>query len=435
MLDRFYNYGTDNAEELMDKFCRAGNEVLRTLRNHVNSPAGQKKPRTWGNTEVSKMVGVSDPTLRKLIDKLTEKNEIIPGFTAENSGRWQKTNKYTLQAINFLRDKAGTRYKRPHGSQPLIIAISNLKGGVGKTETTVDLGKKMAIEGLRVLMLDFDAQGTATLLSSGLIPDLELAYKDTITEALLNDPNKIRNVIFSTNFDGLDIIPANLAVQDCELILPTQTEDKKKNNWGGLGHPYHRLERALDLIKPHYDVILIDCGPNLGALTLNAILACTGMIIPLPPSMSDYSSFITYSATLRNLFKIKNKKLEYLKILITKHTGNTKYEDGNEQEITKRNNGSKEARDMEAVIRQQFVHYVLANYMCDTIEVAKAAAEIGTIYDIVKPRGSKEAYRRAKQHLDDLNMEIIGHFKEIWTHQARQASVKNHEQLETINAI
>ncbi len=429
MLDRFSNnYGTDDAEKLMNKFCQVGNDVLLTLRNHVNNPEGRKKPRTWGNTEASKMVGVSDPTFRKII----ERNEQIPGLSTENHRRWEKTNTYTLEAINFLRDKSGTRYKRPAGSQPLIIAVSNLKGGVGKTQTAVDLSKKIAIEGLRVLLLDFDAQGTATLLSSGFIPDLEIPYKNTITDSLLTDANRIKDVILRTNFDGLDIVPANLAIQDCELILPTQIQDKNKNNWNGLGHPYYRLTKVLDLVKENYDVILIDCGPNLGALTLNAILACNGMIIPLPPSMSDYSSFITYAATLRNLFKINNKQLEYLKILITKHTGNSKHIENNKEEAVKKNNGSKEARDMEALIRQQFANHVLANYMCDTIEVAKAAAEIGTIYDIVKPRGSKEAYRRAKQHLDDLNLEVIGHFKDIWTRQAEMAKTNKVEETHVI---
>ena len=178
MLDTQINpYGTEQPELLMDKFYQAGNEMLLTLRNFVTSPDKRKRPRTWGATEAAKMVGVSDPTFRKLQDT----NPNIPGILAETSSNGRKVKKYTLSAINALREKANTRYVRPVGARPLTIAVSNLKGGVGKTETTVDLGKKFAIEGLRALLLDFDAQGTATLLSSGLIPDLELRYEDTIT--------------------------------------------------------------------------------------------------------------------------------------------------------------------------------------------------------------------------------------------------------------
>ncbi|ABS78580.1 chromosome partitioning protein ParA (plasmid) [Coxiella burnetii] len=387
-------YGTETPEQLMDKFYQAGNEMLLTLRNYITSPDKRKKSRTWGAIEAAKMVGVSAPTFRKLLESDNE----VPGIIIEENENGRKIKKYTLTAINNLREKAKTRYKRPKGSKPLTIAISNLKGGVGKTETAVDLGKKIAIEGLRSLLLDFDAQGTATLISSGLIPDLELRYEDTITNTLISDPNNIKNIVLKTHFDGFDIIPANLAIQDCDLILPND----KENNNDRLGSPFLRLAESLKIIKNQYDVILIDCGPNLGLLTLNAIIACDGMIIPIPPSMNDYSSFIMYTATLRNMFReLSNKKLDYLRILLSKH------------------NSSNEALQMENMMREQFGRYILSNHMCETVEVSKAANEIGTIYDVSKPRGSREAYRRALQHLDDVNMEIINNFKDIWKRQVK----------------
>ena len=395
MLDaQITPYGADKPEQLMDKFNLAGNEMLLTLRNFVTRPDERKKPRTWGAIEAAKMVGVSAPTFRKLL----ESNPGIAGVINEEAENGRKVKKYTLQAINSLREKSGTKYIRPKGSKPLVIAISNLKGGVGKTETAVDLGKKIAMEGLRTLLLDFDAQGSATLISSGFIPDLELKYEDTITNVLISDPNGIKKVILKTHFDGFDIIPANLAIQDCDLLLPND----KDNNVARLGSPFIRLTESLKIIKNQYDVILIDCGPNLGILTLNAIIACDGMIVPIPPNMNDYSSFIMYTATLRNMFKeLQTKKLEYFRILISKH------------------NGSNEALQMENMMREQFGGYILSNHMCETVEVSKAANEIGTIYDVSKPRGSREAYRRALQHLDDVNIEIINNFKDIWDKQAK----------------
>lgn len=389
-------YGSDEPEKLMEKFYSAGNEMLLTLRNYITNPDNRKKPRTWGAIEAAQMIGISSPTFRKLLEKHSE----LPGVVTETTQANRAINKYTLEAINQLRTLSNTRYSRPKGSKPLVIAVSNLKGGVGKTQTAVDLGKKIAIEGLRALLLDFDAQGTATLISSGLIPDLELKYEDTITNILVSNPENIKDVILKTHFDGFDIIPANLAIQDCDLLLPNPKDNNEERN----GNPYFRLAKALDTVKNNYDVILVDCGPNLGMLTLNAIIACDGMVIPIPPSMSDYSSFIMYTATLRNLFKnLSNKKLEYLRIVITKH------------------NGSNESMQMENMMREQFGRYILSNHMCETVEVSKAANEIGTIYDVSKPRGSREAYRRAMQHLDDVNLEIINHFKEIWSRQAQKA--------------
>lgn len=398
--------GSNDPEKLMDKFYNAGNEMLLNLRNYVTSPDTKKKPRTWGPIDAAQMIGVSNPTFRKLLSK----HPNLEGVITEKTAAFRTSNKFTLKAINTLRDAANTRYRRPKGSTPLVIAVSNLKGGVGKTQTAVDLGKKIAIEGLKALLLDFDAQGTATLISSGLIPDLELKYEDTITNSLVNDPSSIKNIVLQTHFDGFDIIPANLAIQDCDLLLP----NKNDNNQDKLGNPYLRLSKALSYIKDYYDVILIDCGPNLGMLTLNAVIACNGIIIPIPPSMSDYSSFIMYTATLRNLFKnIQHKKLDYLRILISKHSGKN------------------EALQIESMMRQQFGNYILSNHMCETIEVQKAATDVGTIYDISNPRGSRESYRRATQYLDEVNMEIINNFKEIWSQQA--VASKNLEMEEIAN--
>jgi chromosome partitioning protein len=394
-------YGTDNPADLMDKFYQAGNKTLLLLRNYTTSPQTKKAPRAWGSVHASKMVKVSHPTFMKLIKDNKDK---MPGIIHPDISKKKKSHaKYTLEAINYLRDKAKTRYCRPEGSLPFIIAVSNLKGGVGKTATAVDLGKKIAIEGLRSLLIDFDAQGTATLLSSGLIPDLEIDYESTITNTLIKYPKDIHKIIVKTHFDGFDIIPANLAIQDCDLILP----NNKENNRNLLGSPFYRLKSVLEKIQDNYDVILIDCGPNLGILTLNAVIACNGIIIPIPPSMSDYSSFITYTATLRNLFKeMEDKKLDYLRIILSKHNGNN------------------EACQMENMMREQFGGYILSRHMCETVEVSKAANEIGTIYDISKPRGSREAYRRATQHLDEVNMEIINNFKAIWRNQGSKRTNK-----------
>src|SRR6478752_2370204 len=110
MIDpQIITYGTDNQEQLIDKFYQAGNEMLLTLRNFVISPDKRKKPRTWGAIDAAKMVKVSDPTFRKLLESCDD----IPGIVVEDTNSGRKVKKYTLAAINTLRNKAGTRYKRP----------------------------------------------------------------------------------------------------------------------------------------------------------------------------------------------------------------------------------------------------------------------------------------------------------------------------------
>lgn len=231
-----------------------------------------------------------------------------------------------------------------------------------------------------------------------------MPYDSTITNTLLNDFSKINETIIKTHFDGMDIIPANLAIQDCDLLL---TNDSS-NNKDKLGSPFNRLSEALKYVKDRYDVILIDCSPNIGPLTLNAVISCDGLIIPIPPNMNNYSSFITYTETLGNLFsQIKDKKLSYLRILLSVHKGNN------------------EALLVENMMRQQYGRYVLTNSMCETVQVAKALNDLSTIYDMSKPLGNKNAYRRAIQYQDNVNIEIINNFKTIWEEQSKSIEVNN----------
>ena len=337
----------------MEKFQDAGNEMLIKLRDFITSPSSEKVLRTWGIVDAAKMIGVSAPTLRKL--------ETTNGKLGEPMRDDNKRRIYTLQRINQIRDILGTRYRRPSGSQPMIMAVANFKGGSAKTTTTVHFAQKCALDGLKTLLIDFDPQGSATFVCGGLIPDLELDYEDTIYDTLIVDPTDVARIIRHTNFDGLDLIPANLALQDIELALP----NTNINNVKDLGSPAMRLKLALNTIADNYDVILIDCGPNLGVLTINAIIAANGLLIPIPPNMFDYASFIMLTGTLKNLFKsISNKtdpkKFDFFRILLSRHSG------------------SNEAMQVENMIRTQFGSYVLANCMCATVEIEKATNDLGT---------------------------------------------------------
>ncbi|MHB1948727.1 MAG: AAA family ATPase [Gammaproteobacteria bacterium] len=385
--------GIEDPSSVMSAFQNAGNEMLVRIRDIVTNPYKKKTARTWGIVDAAKMIGVSAPTLRKM-----ESEESILGEANRNENNRRA---YTLERINQCRNLFQTRYKRGSGSQPICIAITNFKGGCAKTTTVAHLAQKCALEGLRVLMIDLDPQGSASFVCGGLIPDLELEYEDTICTALMENPEDILKVIRKTHFDGLDIIPANLALQDAELGLP----NSELNNVKTLGSAAFRLRNCINLIKDRYDVIIFDCGPNLGILTINALTAANSILIPIPPNMFDYASFVMLTGTLKTLFEsLKIKKFDFFRILLSKHSG------------------SGEAANVENMLRKQFGGYVLSNHMCETIEIARATNDLSTVYEISKPRGSRDAFRRAIDHLDAVNKEIIGHFKSIWESEAKASS-------------
>ncbi len=146
-----------------------------------------------------------------------------------------------------------------------VAAVCNQKGGVGKTTTTINLGAALAEQGRRVLLVDFDPQGA---LSVGLgIQPHEL---DATVYNLLMEPGlTAHDVLFKTHVDGLDLLPSNIDLSGAEVQLVHEVARE------------FVLGRALQQIIPDYDVVLIDCQPSLGLLTVNALACADGVIVPL----------------------------------------------------------------------------------------------------------------------------------------------------------
>ena len=146
-----------------------------------------------------------------------------------------------------------------------VIAMCNQKGGVGKTTTTINLGAALAEYGRRVLIVDFDPQGAASVGLGINALDME----QTIYTLLMNPKADVRATICQTATDNLDIIPANIDLSAAEVQLVNEVARESA------------LARVLRHVEADYDVILIDCQPSLGLLTINALTASHGVIIPL----------------------------------------------------------------------------------------------------------------------------------------------------------
>lgn len=145
------------------------------------------------------------------------------------------------------------------------IAIANQKGGCGKTTTAVNLAAALAERGYQTVLIDFDPQGHSTI---GLGCEAD-EVSTTIYDVLLNDQIGIDSVTMRTNVERLNLVPSNVLLSGAELDLADVAERE------------YVLSKKLASVRERYDFCIIDCAPSLGLLTLNAMLACTGVVVPV----------------------------------------------------------------------------------------------------------------------------------------------------------
>jgi chromosome partitioning protein len=189
-----------------------------------------------------------------------------------------------------------------------VVAVCNQKGGVGKTTTTINLGAALAEHGRRVLLVDFDPQGA---LSVGLgIQPHELDA--TVYNLLMERNITARDVLFKTNVDGMDLLPSNIDLSGAEVQLVHE-----------VGREFV-LGRVLAPVIPDYDVILIDCQPSLGLLTVNALVAAPEVLIPI---QCEYYALEGLEQLLRTVDLVRshlNPGLSVSTILLTMFDGRTR---------------------------------------------------------------------------------------------------------------
>lgn len=181
-----------------------------------------------------------------------------------------------------------------------VFAVVNQKGGVGKTTTSVNLAASLAAMHRRVLLIDLDAQGNATMGVGVDKHTLERSIYDVFIDDL-----PARSVITETSVAGLSLIGANSDLTGLELTLSERSDRET------------RLREALTVLQHEFDVVLVDCPPALNLLTLNALVAATGLLIPM---QCEYYALEGLTALLETQSRIKehlNPKLEIIGILRT----------------------------------------------------------------------------------------------------------------------
>ena len=247
-----------------------------------------------------------------------------------------------------------------------VIAMCNQKGGVGKTTTTINLGAALAEYGRKVLLVDFDPQGA---LSVGLgVPTHQL--DTTIYNLLVERGHDVRQVVQQTRTPGLDLIPANIDLSAAEVHLVGEVAREMV------------LARVLRPLLDDYDVVLIDCQPSLGLLTVNALTAAHGVVIPLECEFFAMRGVALLVETIEKICDRLNPRLQVDGILATMYDGRTLH--------------SKEVvRSVVDHFGDQVFHTVISR----TVKFPDATLAAEPITSYASTHGAAEAYRQLAREL------------------------------------
>lgn len=385
--------------EFDDKILHQGAEIsrkLNQLRQEKFPPDAKKTLRRFAMAEVAHYLGVSPNNLKRLNLEGKGPNPLIAA-----GGRRFYTAEQMIELRHYL-DKNGRsdskKYVpfRKNGEKLQIIAVVNFKGGSGKTTTAAHLAQHLALTGHRVLGIDLDPQASLSALH-GFQPELD--DNPSLYDAIRYDEARkpISDVIVPTNFPLLDIIPANLELQEYEyetpLSMQTSSEGKRF---------FTRLGNALKEVDDRYDLVVVDCPPQLGYLTLTALTAATSVLITVHPQMLDLMSMSQFLLMLGNFVKtIRNSgaqvKIDWLRYLITR------YEPTDIPQA-----------QMLGFMQSMLAEEILKSPMLKSTAISDAGLTKQTLYEVERSNFTRETYDRAIDCMDAVNFEIQGLIHQAW---------------------
>ena len=364
--------------------------VIERLRERVFAPNSEKRLDIRFNVRTAaEMVGRTEKAIR---DAEADGRLPEPDKDAETGRR----TGYTLLQVNKMREVFGTLPHRGADDPPLVLAVQNFKGGVGKSTIVSHLAQYFALKGYRVCVIDCDSQASSTAIF-GMNPDVDVdEEEDTLYPFLRHGgPKSLHYALRATYWPGIALIPANLGLYDAEYEFAARMAREPT-------FILDRLRDGIASISDQFDVVLLDPPPALGMISLSVLRAANALLIPAPPSNIDFASTAHFlkmmEATLTELSKFGGERsYSFVKILASKM------------------NDQKSAhvaikRMMDAVFPQDMLQSVLK----DSAEIDNATANLSTVYELTGPSTRTETHKRCRAYLDAVGREIETLARKTW---------------------
>lgn len=386
----------DQQEHLPSLLSTDAQELSYQLQQHqakIFPPQSRKSLRAFSPAEAASFIGIGEGYLRQVA---------ADGHGPEplSNGRRLYTALDMDRIRQVLDERNGTPKYVPHrraGEKLQVVSVMNFKGGSGKTTTSAHLAQFLALKGYRVLAIDLDPQASLSALF-GHQPELDVGEGETLYGAIRYEaPRPVAEIVRATYTPNLHLIPGNLELMEFEHETPKAMMSGRAESMF-----FARIGEALTEIESFYDVVVVDCPPQLGFLTMSALCAATSTLITVHPQMLDVmsmSQFLTMTSELMSVVEKAGGRTSYdwMRYLVTRFEPN----DGPQSQMT-------------GFMRAIFGNRMLSSAMVKSTAVADAGVTKQTLYEVDRSQFTRGTYDRAIESLGQVNGEVEALIRSTW---------------------
>ena len=373
--------------------------ILKRIRDNAIDPeTGAKKGPSFPISKAAALVSRTASAIRE-----AERDGRLPARGRTASGHRVQ---YSLEELDHMREVFGTRPWRSPEDVPAIISVSNFKGGVGKSTIALHLAQHFAIRGYRVLFIDCVSQASSTMMF-GYRPDIDLSEEDTLYGHFHNpELLGVRKIIRKTHFFGLDLIPANLKLYNLEYEIAGYLAQNQSFDIIDM------IAQAIDDVVDDYDVVVMDPPPALGMVSMAVLQAANAMVIPVPPSVIDFASTVSFidmaRTTMRQLEKLAGRvKPAYNFIRL----------------VGSRVDESKSMQsEILTMMRQVFGGSMISSVLRTSAEIDNASSRMKTVFELDRPVTSHEVHNRCVKYLNEVCLDIEKDVLRTWQSRAGEVA-------------
>jgi chromosome partitioning protein len=365
--------------------------LAQEIRSRVMAPEARKVAPAYTRSQVTRLCGVDQVRAR----------EVDPIQNSLHGRRFSVTNAHDMARAQR------TDCMRPSTSGAFTIAVANFKGGVGKTTTAMALAQGLSLRGHKVLAVDLDPQASLTTLF-GILPATEVAAAQTALPLMQGERVDLRRSVRPTYWSCIDLVPAAPMLFAAEVAIPSLQPQ------GGAATFWTLLERGLEKERQAYDVIVIDTPPALSYLTINALMAADGIVVPTPPTALDFASLAHFWQLFADFcanpefVRGGGKSYSFIHVLLTRV-----------------DSADVATPAVRAWIEAAYSEFVLSAEVPKSTVAPAMAAACGTAYDIGRYEGARATYDRIIGAYNAVTASIERSIVAAWASSAGQPSGGN----------